>query len=55
MFASGDQTNWEGFKVGTLVRLNHKLNKGLLSRSLLKQVISHFGTVAYVDLHDKND
>lgn len=53
MFASGEQANFEGFTHGTLLRLNHQVGKGKLTKHLLGEVLGHFGLVSYVDVATK--
>ena len=52
--SSGQQAaaEFEGFKFGTLLRINHTIESSLLSRQLLRQVMNHFGTISYIDLHE---
>ena len=54
MFTVDDnQSNFEGFVAGTLLYLNHNLGAGILTKKLLKEVITHFGQVAYIDVYGK--
>ena len=53
MFASGERASFDGFSRGTLIRMHHSLDTTLLTRNLLKEVLSHFGMAAYVDLHGR--
>ena len=48
MFASG--SSFDGFVKGTLIRLHHSLNTTLISKNTLREALSHFGSVAFVDL-----
>ena len=53
MFASGEKFKYDGFSWGTLLRLNHRLGNNMLTKRSLKEVLRHFGMVAYVDLYGK--
>ena len=53
MFASGEQVSFDGFQRGTLIRMHHNLDNSILTKNLLKEVLSHFGMVAYIDLHGR--
>jgi len=52
MFASAGES-FEGFKFGTLVRMNHNFDTALLSKKFLTEALSHFGKIAYIDMHNK--
>ena len=52
MFASAGES-FEGFKFGTLVRMNHNFDTALLSKKFLTEALSHFGKIAYIDMHGK--
>ena len=53
MFASGEKVSFDGFTRGTLIRMQHNLDNNMLTKNLLKEVLSHFGMVSYVDLHGR--
>lgn len=44
---------YEGFKRATLIRMNHNFGTGNLSKQQLREALSHFGQLAYVDMHGK--
>ena len=52
MFASG--SSFDGFVKGTLFRLHHSLNFALISKKSLREALSHFGNVAYIDSQNKS-
>ena len=53
MFTSGEKARYDGFIKGTLLRFNHRLGNTMLTKRNLREVLRHFGMVAYVDLHGK--
>jgi len=53
MYAQSEPGNYDGFAFGTLVRMNHRIDRGMLSKSVLRESSKHFGNVAYIDLHGK--
>ena len=53
MYASGEKARYDGFSKGTLLRFNHRLGNAVLTKRNLREVLRHFGLVAYVDLHGK--
>lgn len=53
MFSIDDQSSFEGFAEGTLLRFTHNVTSAQFSKKLLKEVFSHFGPVAYIDCHGK--
>lgn len=53
MFSSSANTSDGGFKQGSLLRMNHSLEGSLLNKRILKDTFTHFGKVAYVDLHGR--
>ena len=53
MFSNSVDASDGGFKQGTLLRMNHNLEGSLLNKRILKDTFTHFGRVAYVDLHGR--
>ena len=53
MFSSSAPASFEGFTQGTLLQMNHSMDPSCLKKSKLREALSHFGKVAYVDLHGK--
>jgi len=53
MFSTSEPTSFEGFAEGTLLHMTHRMNLGGVTKTSLKEALSHFGKVAYVDVHGK--
>ena len=53
MFVVNEPKKFEGFAEGTLLRITHNMNLTSISKSTLRQAMSHFGSIAYIDLHGK--
>lgn len=52
MFARAPES-FDGFKRGTLVRMNHNFGADKISKQTLREALSHFGQLAYIDMHGK--
>lgn len=51
MFARA--STFDGFKQGTLIRMNHNFGADKISKQHLREALGHFGQPAYIDMHGK--